>query len=101
MDPDNRYVHGMVAKVFRVAPKQLRELSAGTFLYSGIFLVEGVGLLKRKHWAEYMTVISTSLFIPLEVYELWMRLTWTRGAVLAINILTVWYLVNGMRQHRF
>lgn len=101
MDPDNQYVHGMLAKVFRVTPKQLRALSAGTFLYAGIFLVEGVGLLKRKHWAEYLTVISTSLFIPLEVYELWHRLTWTRAGVLAINILTVWYLVNGLRKHQF
>ena len=101
LDPDNHYLHGALVKIFRVTPKQLRALSAGTFLYAGIYLTEGAGLLRRKHWAEYMTVISTALFIPLECYELWQRLTWTRGAVLTINILTVWYLVNGLRRHRF
>jgi uncharacterized membrane protein (DUF2068 family) len=101
MDPDNRYLHGMLVRIFRVTPKQLRELSAGTFVYSGIFLTEGVGLLKRKHWAEYLTVISTALFIPLECYELWERHTWPRAAILAINILTVWYLANGLRRHKF
>jgi uncharacterized membrane protein (DUF2068 family) len=101
VDPGNRYIHEAMEKVFRVTPKQLKELSAGTFLYSAIFLTEGVGLLRRKHWAEYMTVISTALFIPLECYELWRRLTWTRGAVLAINVLIVFYLVNGLRKHKF
>ncbi len=42
----------------------------GTFLYAGLFLIEGTGLLLRKHWAEYFTIITTGLFIPLEVYEL-------------------------------
>ena len=101
LDPDNHLLHGALVKIFRVTPKQLRALSAGTFLYAGIYLAEGVGLLRRKHWAEYMTVVSTALFIPVECYELWQRLTWTRGAVLVINILTVWYLVNGLRRHRF
>ena len=101
LDPDNHYLHGALVKVFRVTPKQLRALSAGTFLYAGVYLTEGVGLLRRKHWAEYMTVISTALFIPVECYELWQRLTWTRSAVLTINILIVWYLVNGLRRHRF
>jgi uncharacterized membrane protein (DUF2068 family) len=100
IDPGNRYLHTTLAKIFRVTPKQLRELSAGTFLYAGIFLTEGVGLLKHKHWAEYLTIVSTALFIPLELYELWERLTWTRSAVLAINIFIVWYLVDGLRKHK-
>lgn len=100
VDPDNHYLHGFLVRVFRVTPRQLRELSAGTFLYAGIFLTEGVGLLMRKHWAEYMTVISTSLFIPLECYELWHRATWPRAIILAINVLTVWYLARGLRRGR-
>ena len=70
VDPDNRYVHGMLLKVFRVSPKQLKELSAGTFLYAGLFATEGIGLLLRKRWAEYFTIVTTSLFIPLEISEL-------------------------------
>ena len=101
MDPDNRYLHGFLERIFRVTPKQLRALSAGTFLYSGIFLTEGIGLLMRKHWAEYMTVISTALFIPLECYELWERLTWPRAIILAVNIATVWYLASGLRRQKF
>jgi len=34
VDPDNRYIHGILVRIFRVTPKQLRELSVGTFLYA-------------------------------------------------------------------
>ena len=101
IDPENRHLHGFLARIFRVTPKQLRALSAGTFLYAGMFLTEGCGLLARKHWAEYLTVISTALFIPLECYELWERLTWPRVIILVVNIATVWYLADGLRRRKF
>ncbi len=98
VDPDNRFVHRAIARIFRVTPRQLEELSAGTFLYSAIFLTEGSGLLTRKRWAEYMTVISTSLFVPLEVYEIYHRFTWLKVVVTLVNLLIVWYLVVRLRR---
>ncbi len=97
VDPDNRYIHGILVRIFRVTPKQLKELSVGTFLYAGLFLTEGMGLLLRKHWAEYFTIITTGLFIPLEFYELARHFTVTKLVVTAINVLIVWYLVVRVR----
>ncbi len=97
VDPDNRYLHAGLVRIFRVTPRQLKELSAGTFIYAALFLTEGVGLLLRKHWAEYFTIVTTSAFIPLEIYELARHLTVTRLVVTAINVLIVWYLVARVR----
>jgi uncharacterized membrane protein (DUF2068 family) len=97
VDPDNRYIHGALVRIFRVTPKQLRELSAGTFIYAALFLTEGTGLLLRRHWAEYFTIITTALFIPLEIYELFGHFTVTKLVVTAINLLIVWYLVARVR----
>lgn len=97
VDPDNRYVHGILARIFRVTPKQLKELSVGTFVYAGVFLTEGLGLLLRKHWAEYFTIISTGLFIPLEMYEVARHFTVIKLAVTVVNVLIVWYLVVRVR----
>jgi uncharacterized membrane protein (DUF2068 family) len=97
VDPDNRYIHGILVRIFRVTPKQLRELSLGTFIYAGLFLTEGFGLLLRKHWAEYFTIITTGLFIPLELYEVARHFTVTKVVVTAINVLIVWYLVVRVR----
>jgi uncharacterized membrane protein (DUF2068 family) len=92
VDPENRFIHRGLVRIFNVTPKQLRELRAGTFLYAAIFLTEGTGLLARKHWAEYMTLISTGLFIPLEVYEIYRHFTMVKLAVTVVNVLIVWYL---------
>ena len=96
-DPDNRYVHGMLTRILRVTPKQLRELSVGTFIYAGLFATEGTGLLLRKRWAEYFTTITTGGLIPLEIFELARHFTVTKLAVTIINVLIVWYLVARLR----
>lgn len=98
VDPDNRHIHRLLLRIFNVTPKQLRELSAGTFIYAGIFLTEGTGLLARKHWAEYMTLISTALFIPLEVYEIYRHFTMAKLAVTIVNALIVWYLAVRLKR---
>lgn len=98
VDPENRFIHRGLVRIFNVTPKQLKELSAGTFVYAAIFLTEGTGLLARKHWAEYMTLISTSLFIPLEVYEIHRHFTWLKVAVTVVNLLIVWYLAARVRR---
>ena len=100
LDPDNEHIHRALSKVFRITPKQLKELSIGTFIYSGLYLTEGIGLLMRKHWAEYFTTISTALFIPLEIYEMFHKFTWTKTGLLAVNVAIVWYLVARIRSRR-
>jgi uncharacterized membrane protein (DUF2068 family) len=97
VDPDNRFIHGLLVRIFRVTPKQLKELSAGTFIYAGLLATEGIGLLLRKHWAEYFTIISTGALIPLEVYELARHFTLTKLAVTVVNALIVWYLAARVR----
>jgi hypothetical protein len=94
---DNRFVHGFLLKIFRVTPKQLKELSVGTFLYAGLFATEGIGLLLRKRWAEYFTIVTTGGLIPLEVYELWRHFTVAKTVVALVNVLIVWYLVSRVR----
>src|SRR4051794_38872011 len=93
VDPDNRFVHAALERVLNVTPNQLKEISAGTFIYAGLLLTEGIGLLMRKHWAEWFTVITTGGLIPLEVWELARRVTIIRIAVLVVNIAIVVYLI--------
>ncbi len=100
VDPDNRYIHRITVRSFGIQAKQLKEISAGTFFYASILLTEGVGLLMRKHWAEWFTVISTGVFIPLEIYEIMQRFTWARVGVFAVNVAIVWYLIDRIRHHR-
>src|SRR5579862_7273400 len=100
VDPDNRFIHGIIARVLAVGPKQLKEASVGTFVYAGLLLTEGTGLLLRKRWAQYFTIITTAGLIPLEVYETNRHLTAAKIVVLMINILIVIYLAVNVRRAR-
>jgi uncharacterized membrane protein (DUF2068 family) len=100
VDPDNRYVHTLLIRILSVNDRTLKEISAGTFAYAAIFLTEGTGLVLRKRWAQYLTIIVTTSFLPLEVYELARRINATKTAVIAVNIAIVAYLVVSVRRRR-
>jgi uncharacterized membrane protein (DUF2068 family) len=98
VDPHNHYIHRVLEKLSILDARKLKELSVGTFFYSALFLTEGVGLALRKRWAEYFTIVSTSLFIPLEVYELAKHASLAKGILLLANAGIVAYLVVELRR---
>ena len=100
VDPDNYYIHRILARAFAVNPRQLRELSAGTFFYAVLRFFEGLGLVLRKKWGEYLTIVATGLFIPLEIWEIFHRLTWVKLVVFALNLATLWYLIWALQRDR-
>ncbi len=97
VDPENRFLHGILERIFRLTPKQLKELSLGTFFYAALFATEAVGLLLRKLWAEYFTIVTTGALIPLEIYELARHFAAIKLMVTLVNVLIVWYLVTRVR----
>jgi uncharacterized membrane protein (DUF2068 family) len=99
VDPDNRYVHNLLVRFLSVNDRTLKEISVGTFAYAGVFLTEGTGLLFRKRWAQYFTVIVTGSFLPLEIYELARHVTVAKTLVILLNIAIVLYLAFDLRKH--
>jgi uncharacterized membrane protein (DUF2068 family) len=83
----------------KVDDHKLRELSVGTFIYSAVFLTEGTGLALGKRWAEYFTIITTSSFLPLEIYEVIHHATIAKVVALVINLVVVAYLIWELRRY--
>ncbi len=96
LHPGNRYVHRVIEKVGVMDARTLREIGAGTFFYAGIFLTEGIGLLYRKRWAEYFTLIVTGSFLPLEVYNLVRHFRPAKLLVVGLNAAVVAYLARSV-----
>jgi len=99
VDPNNHYIHHLLERFSILDDRKLKELGVGTFFYSALLLTEGTGLLLAKRWAEYFTIIVTSSFMPLEIYELTKRVSWARLVVLILNIIVVAYLVIELRRN--
>jgi uncharacterized membrane protein (DUF2068 family) len=100
VDPHNHYINLLLDKLSILDDRRLKELSIGTFVYAGIFLVEGVGLALKKRWAEYFTIITTSSLLPVEIYELARRVSAGKVLALLINLAVVVYLVMELRRSR-
>ncbi|HEY1213284.1 MAG TPA: DUF2127 domain-containing protein, partial [Bryobacteraceae bacterium] len=97
VDPENRFIHGFLQKAFSITPRQLEELSAGTFFYAALLLTEGIGLLLQKHWAEYFTVITTGGLLPLEMYEITKHFTVVKVLAFLVNAAIVVCLIYRLR----
>ncbi len=98
MDPNDRLFNQVIARVSGLDSKKLEEVGIGTFVYAGVFLVEGTGLALRKRWAEYLTTIVTGSFIPLEVFEMIRKPSVPKAIGILLNVLIVVYLA--LRLHR-
>lgn len=72
-------------------------IAIGLAAYAVIELVEAMGLWLGRRWGEYFAVIATSVFLPLEIYELTERITTLRVGALLVNIVAVVWLVWSKR----
>jgi uncharacterized membrane protein (DUF2068 family) len=91
-DLDHSPVVGTIQKTFGYKHSTLLLVAVLLLVYALIELVEAVGLWYAKRWAEYLTVVATAAFLPLEVYELTEHISWLKIATLVLNILAVLYI---------
>jgi len=98
IDPDNEFIGTLLSKLQLVHTKELKEMSALGAGYAALFLIEGTGLLFRKRWAEWLTIVATSSLMPLEVYELIKQFTFVRLLVVLVNAAVVLFLIYRVRQ---
>ena len=82
-----------LVRLSNYSPRRIQAVGVGALLYATLFMIEGIGLWHEARWAEYLTVVASSLLVPIEVYELVQKLTVPRAAALVVNLAAVAYLV--------
>ncbi|MFC4532911.1 DUF2127 domain-containing protein [Sphaerisporangium dianthi] len=91
---------GVVHTLRTVLSAETRTLTwvmLGLLVFGALLLTEGVGLWLLKRWGEYFAVVATSLFVPVEIYELVEKVTWLRVVILLINLAAVLYILLSKR----
>ena len=96
-DPENSKLVRHIAHAFELSSSTLQWIAVGLAAYALIELIEAVGLWLMKRWGEYFAVIATSVFLPLEIYELTEKITALRLIALLINIVAVIWLLWSKR----
>ena len=92
-----RGVFGHLKNLFKYTPERLYELGIVLVVYAALEATEMIGLWRAKRWAEYLTLVSTALFVPFEVYEITEGVSAFKVIVLVINLAIVAYLLVAKR----
>ena len=99
LNADSRLIHSLVLKIDALQPSSVLLAGLVSLGYAGMLLVEGIGLWLEFTWAAYLTVVSTSLLLPFELYEVIEQVSVLRIGVLLLNLAIVAYLVSQLRRH--
>ena len=86
-----------IENVLQAKPSTLNLIAFGILFYGLLQIAEGVGLWSLQRWGEYVAVVGTTLFIPLEIYELTEKISWLKIALLVVNVAAVLYLLLSKR----
>ncbi len=70
------------------------------FAYSALRFAEAYGLWKARTWAEWLSFVSGTLFLPFEIRGLLRGITFFRSAVLVVNLAIVLYMFFLLREGR-
>ncbi len=89
-----RYVQALLGEMGHVSRRELLGMSLASFAYSGLQVLEGIGLYLERRWAEYLALLGTGSFLPIELYELALDFSWIKLGVLVFNALIVAYLLR-------
>ena len=80
-------------RLFTLRTGTLKEVGIALLAYAALEGVEAVGLWLAKRWAEYLTFVSTTILLPLEIYEIINKGTPLKVIGFLINVAVVVYLL--------
>jgi uncharacterized membrane protein (DUF2068 family) len=92
-----RGVLGYFRNVVNYSSAHLVALGLAATAYALLEATEGVGLWMGKRWAEYLTLVATSLLLPFEIWELSISVTTLKTIAFVINVAVVVYLLFAKR----
>jgi uncharacterized membrane protein (DUF2068 family) len=99
-DPSRSETGRLISRLAGFGPRQAQRDGAIAIGYGLIEAVEGYGLLRRREWAEYLTVVATALLFVPEVQELLKHPTGLKVGGLLLNVVIVAYLIIRLVQRR-
>jgi uncharacterized membrane protein (DUF2068 family) len=100
IDPESHLVNLVLERADSLTPHRLRWIGAAVFFDAGLDFIEGTGLVLRKTWAEYFTLILTASFLPWELFEIVRHVTITKICLTILNVLVVLYLAYVLKQRQ-
>ena len=94
LDPESYYPHSVLVAIDWLTVERLRNLMLLAWAYAALRLVEGYGLWKDYVWAEWLAVLSGSIYLPVEFTHLYHRPNAINLLMPLANLAVVAYLAH-------
>lgn len=94
---DNSFLIEKGKELLALDPSTLNLVILGLLIYAAIQSAEAVGLWLARVWGEYLAVIASSAFLPIEVWEIVHTPTVIKVGVLIVNLAAVVWLIWSKR----
>lgn len=98
LNPASHYPSIFLRAMENVSDSRLQMLALGALAYSSLHFAEAYGLWRERRWAEWLAACAGGIYIPFELYHLWLHVTLVKLALLAINVGIVAYMTRVLRQ---
>jgi len=102
LNPAHHYPTIFIEAMSKMNDSRIMAFAAFAGVYATVRFIEAYGLWRLRAWAEWFAIVSGSIYVPIEIYEVAKHVTWLRVAVLIVNLFIVAYLVYvrvWMRKH--
>jgi uncharacterized membrane protein (DUF2068 family) len=100
LNPAHHYPQIFLEVARNVNNTHLVLLAVGAALYATVRFVEAYGLWHARRWAEWVAAVSGAIYVPIEIYELAVKVTWLRASALVLNLAIVGYMVWLLTERR-
>jgi uncharacterized membrane protein (DUF2068 family) len=100
IDPERHYTRLVIETVAQATHLHAGQIAAVGLAYALIRLVEGYGLWRGKHWAEWFAVISAGLYLPWEFIHYARHPRPFTAGIILFNLALFWYLARLLARQR-
>lgn len=98
LNPARHYPRIFIDVAGNINDSQLWLMAGFSLTYASIRLIEAYGLWRERRWAEWLAVLSGSIYVPIEVYKLLSGVSWIKVCMLIVNICIVAYMSYVLKQ---
>ncbi|HEY6872119.1 MAG TPA: DUF2127 domain-containing protein [Geobacteraceae bacterium] len=92
LNPAKRFPRIFLDAAAAATDARLWALALTAMVYAVVRFAEAVGLWRQRVWAEWFGILSGSLYLPVELYELTVSVTPVKLSILAVNLFIVGWL---------
>jgi len=89
LNPAQKYPKIFIDLADHITDGKLWFFSSLALIYSAFRFIEGYGLWKERVWGEWLAVVSGTIYLPIEIYEVCVKVSFVSVFALVANIVVV------------